>query len=71
MDLSVVQKKVFFIPTLQQSEQEYLARHLKKQQKAPFSTAAAFNLKQFQELKNYKGLYSEKTQLDKKLLRLF
>lgn len=59
MDLAVLQKKVFFIPTPGQTEQEYLAKHLKELKIAPFSSQKEFTISKLDELKNFKGFTSE------------
>lgn len=71
MDVAVLHKKVFFIPTKYQTEQEYLAKHLKKRQLAPFTNLKDFTLKKLEEIENYKGLKAEKTALNADLFRLF
>ncbi|TVZ52932.1 uncharacterized protein (TIGR00661 family) [Dokdonia sp. Hel_I_53] len=55
MDLARLQKKVFFIPTPGQPEQEYLAMRLKKLCIAPYSTQETFKIKDLAGLKVYKG----------------
>jgi uncharacterized protein (TIGR00661 family) len=64
MDLAALEKKVFFIPTPNQPEQEYLAMHLSEQKQAPFSTEQDFVIEKLEELENYKGLRVEKNGLD-------
>lgn len=60
MDLQKLGKNVFFIPTPQQTEQEYLAKHLEKQQIAPFATQVDFLVNDLIQLDNYKGFNSKK-----------
>ncbi len=55
MDLAVLQKKVFFIPTPGQSEQIYLAKHLEKQRVAPYSCQKDFTLNMLDRVSDYKG----------------
>jgi len=55
MDLAVLQKKAFFIPTPGQSEQLYLAEHLKKQRIASFALQNNFHVKLLEETTNFKG----------------
>jgi uncharacterized protein (TIGR00661 family) len=55
MDLAVLQKKAFFIPTPGQDEQLYLAKHLAKQKVAPFSCQRNFTLRELDTLNEYKG----------------
>lgn len=71
MDLAVLEKKVFFIPTKNQSEQEYLANYFKEKKIAPFSTEEDFTLSKLSEIKNYTGLKSKETFLHSDLFRSF
>ncbi len=73
MDLAKLKKKVFFIPTPGQFEQEYLAEHLQHSGIAPFCFQDNFSLAVLNELKNYSGFtdldFTEK--LDSKLFDRF
>jgi uncharacterized protein (TIGR00661 family) len=71
MDLAVLHKKVFFIPTPNQPEQEYLASYLKEQNLAPFCKEQDFNVAQLTQVNNYKGLSTATQKLEVHLLRLF
>lgn len=71
MDLAVLQKKVFFIPTNYQSEQEYLAQYLELNKTAPFSNIESFSKEKLEKIKNYKGLEANETQIDTSLFGLF
>ena len=71
MDLAVLHKRVFFIPTPNQPEQEYLAMHLKEGYLAPFCNENKFSLEQLAQVKNYKGLCTDGCSLDPNLLCLF
>lgn len=71
MDLAVLHKKAFFIPTKNQSEQEYLAKHLQEQQLASFSSAKDFTKESLNTVDKYKGLKIANTNLSKDLLGLF
>lgn len=71
MDLAVLNKKIFFIPTKGQSEQEYLAEYFKKEKKAPFSSINNFTIDKLSEVKNYGGLKSKETNLKGNLFSLF
>ena len=72
MDLAVLHKKAFFIPTSNQPEQEYLATYLKEQNLAPFCKEEDFNLEQLTQVENYKGLTTTtNNKLDVSLLGLF
>ena len=55
MDLAVMRKKVFFIPTPGQSEQEYLAELLKTKKISPYCTQDNFKSKELPRLKVYPG----------------
>lgn len=55
MDLAVLQKKAFFIPTPGQTEQEYLAKHLKKLKIANFSKQKDFKITDLKRSRNYNG----------------
>lgn len=71
MDLAVLEKKAFFIPTKNQTEQEYLANYLEAKKCVPFCIEKNFTLDTLKEVKNYKGLFYQGNKLDKDLLRLF
>jgi UDP-N-acetylglucosamine transferase subunit ALG13 len=55
MDLAILQKKAFFIPTPGQKEQEYLARRLQSKGIAPYCKQDAFELSQLNRISNYSG----------------
>lgn len=59
MDLAVLQKKCFFIPTPNQSEQEYLAKNLSKLKIAPFSKQSDFTFEKLSIVNNYSGFNSK------------
>jgi uncharacterized protein (TIGR00661 family) len=71
MDLAVLGKKVFFIPTENQPEQEYLATYLKRKGMAPFSTIANFSEEKLIEVQRNKGLTTKKTLFNPNLFGLF
>ncbi|WP_165731745.1 UDP-N-acetylglucosamine--N-acetylmuramyl-(pentapeptide) pyrophosphoryl-undecaprenol N-acetylglucosamine transferase [Polaribacter sp. 20A6] len=71
MDLAVLDKKVFFIPTEHQDEQEYLASFLETKKLAPFSKMKDFVKEDISKIENYKGLKTTETKLDSDLFRLF
>jgi uncharacterized protein (TIGR00661 family) len=71
MDLAVLKKKVFLIPTENQYEQEYLANFLEENKLAPFSKTADFSKDKLSQLKNYKGLYVDENRLNPQLFGLF
>ena len=56
MDLTVLEKKAFFIPTPGQYEQEYLAKRLKNLGIVPSCKQEKFDLKKLDQIKVYKGL---------------
>lgn len=56
MDLAILEKKVFFIPTPGQYEQEYLAKKFKKEGLVPFSKQDKFKLNKLNEIDLYPGL---------------
>ncbi len=55
MDLAVLEKKAFFIPTPGQTEQECLAVHLEKQRIAPYCSQNQFNEDLLDQVKSYTG----------------
>ena len=71
MDLAILGKKVFFIPTENQPEQVYLASYLKEKGLTPFSTIADFSEEKLFEIQNNKGLATKKMVFDVSLFRLF
>ena len=56
MDLTILEKKVFFVPTPGQYEQEYLAKRLKDLGIAPSCKQEKFKLKKINKVAVYKGL---------------
>ncbi|MEO8254162.1 MAG: glycosyltransferase [Flavobacterium sp.] len=64
MDLSKLNKKVFFIPTPGQYEQEYLAKKLKKEGLVPYAEQDLFTIKNLEEINNYKGLSDIKSEIN-------
>lgn len=68
MDLAKLEKKVFFIPTPGQYEQEYLARYLEKKHIAPYTSQKNFTLKHLEIVENYSGFKTGKTTTIKKSL---
>jgi len=58
MDLAILHKKVFFIPTPGQFEQEYLASYLKDLKLAPYCKQEDFNIAKLEEVKEFEGLES-------------
>lgn len=68
LDLTILKKKAFFIPTPGQYEQIYLAKRLKNLGIAPFCSQENFQLKQLDEIPNYQGLEAYTTAADFKVL---
>jgi predicted glycosyltransferase len=71
MDLAVLGKKAFFIPTPGQFEQEYLANSLNEKRIAPFCKQQDFSIDKLDEIKNYSGFKCSKTTVDLELFELF
>ncbi len=72
MDLAKLGKKAFLIPTPGQTEQEYLARRLKKEGLLPYATQDKFRISQLDDVVLYAGLPKKKSSIDwKKLFCLF
>ena len=64
MDLAVLQKKAFLIPTPGQYEQEYLAEHLQKNHVLPFAKQENFKFKDLERIDQFKGLPAVDAQPD-------
>jgi uncharacterized protein (TIGR00661 family) len=64
MDLTKLEKKVFFIPTPGQFEQEYLAKKMYKGGLAPYCKQSDFNLKKLVETKKHTPLKMPKSEID-------
>ncbi|WP_298766825.1 glycosyltransferase [uncultured Polaribacter sp.] len=71
MDLAVLHKKVFFIPTKNQPEQEYLAKYLQNNKIAPSCNLADFTLEKLAKITEYKGLKTETNLFNTDLFGLF
>lgn len=72
MDLAKLGKKAFFVPTPNQYEQEYLAKHLEVENIAPYCTQENFSVKKLSEIENYNGFNATKfLELPRTLFRLF
>ena len=71
MDLAVMGKKAFFIPTPGQFEQEYLAKRLQKKLIAPYSKQEEFTSAKLHDLSNFTGFKQVVSTLDLELLKLF
>jgi uncharacterized protein (TIGR00661 family) len=64
LDLTILDKKAFFIPTPGQYEQIYLAKRLKGLGIAPSCNQENFHVKQLDEINNYSGLEGFQTTPD-------
>lgn len=71
MDLAVLGKKVLFIPTPGQFEQEYLAEILDEKLIAPFSTQQNFKVEDLNILTNFSGFKVYKTDFNLELFSIF
>lgn len=72
MDLAVLEKKAFFIPTPGQYEQEYLAKRLDESGVVPFCNQEDFTVKKLNKIANYSGLKNLDQEVDfNSLFRLF
>ena len=68
MDLAQLEKKVFFIPTPGQYEQEYLAKKYKKEGLAPYCKQENFKINKLLEVNLYKGFQDYNAKIDWKIL---
>lgn len=71
MDLAVLSKKAFFIPTPGQFEQEYLADSLHKKLIAPFAIQNNFDLDNLKKLTKYSGFNKNKVNFNLDIFNLF
>ncbi len=72
MDLSKLEKKVFFIPTPGQFEQEYLAKRLNELKLAPSCNQKQFKVDMLNKIEGYKGLNQSVSTVNyKELFSLF
>tara|TARA_R110001583_G_scaffold35585_3_gene118239 strand:+ start:46831 stop:47754 length:924 start_codon:yes stop_codon:yes gene_type:complete len=71
MDLAVLGKKAFFIPTPGQFEQEYLAKMIFGKLIAPFSNQREFRLNDLMDLSKFSGFKAYKTTINLDLFSLF
>ena len=71
LDLSVLEKKAFFIPTEHQSEQEYLAKYLAEKKIAPYCKEKDFRFQKIKEVEKYNGFESKETEINFNLNGLF
>ncbi|MFH6767690.1 glycosyltransferase [Gaetbulibacter aquiaggeris] len=68
MDLAKLEKKVFFIPTPGQREQQYLAKRFNNLKIAPYCQQSDFDLEKLKNLDNYSGFIAFKNETDYKTL---
>lgn len=71
MDLAVLGKKAFFIPTPGQNEQEYLADQLLLKKIAPFAKQDTFKIKYLKKVNKFKGFLNYKTDFDLNFFNTF
>lgn len=72
MDVGKLEKKVFFIPTPGQYEQEYLAKKLNEDYNIPFSTQEDFNIENIQTAARITGHFKNNYDVDwTKLFEVF
>lgn len=71
MDLAALGKKVFFIPTPGQFEQEYLAKRFQKKLIAPYAKQNEFTAAKFSVLTNFSGFKKVASTVDLELFKLF
>ena len=72
MDLAKLHKKVFFIPTPGQEEQQYLAKNLEQKKIAPFCQQEQFTIDKLLFVKEYSGFEKEyECLLHSKILKVF
>ncbi|MDV7186500.1 glycosyltransferase [Lutibacter sp. TH_r2] len=71
MDLAVLGKKAFFIPTPDQNEQEYLAERIHNLNIAPFCKQEQFTFKKLNEVENYNGFNKLDCKLNIEFFSLF
>ncbi|MDT0554169.1 glycosyltransferase [Urechidicola vernalis] len=72
MDLAIMSKRAFFIPTKGQNEQEYLAKHLEAISIAPYATEEKFEIQMLENMKYYSGfIHDFNTEFPKTLFNLF
>ena len=72
MDLAVLGKKCFFVPTPGQGEQEYLAKYLQKQHIAPYCKQTDFKTSHLDAVDAYKGFGAyASTKIDSERMQVF
>ncbi|MBS3993227.1 MAG: glycosyltransferase [Bacteroidetes bacterium] len=71
MDVAVLGKKVFFIPTPGQTEQEYLAQFHQQKRNATYCNQDEFTLEKLFEMDDIKGFSPQKTHIPSNLFDVF
>ena len=71
MDMAILGKKVFFIPTPSQKEQEYLAFFLEEIKLAPYRSQQDFIIDNLAEIENYSGFKNDISEIDLNIFSLF
>ena len=71
MDLAVLGKKAFFIPTPGQQEQQYLAKKLSENKIAPYVQQDDFKIEDLKLTENYMGFEIYKSEIDLNRFKLF
>ncbi|MGG7036795.1 MAG: glycosyltransferase [Flavobacterium sp.] len=64
MDLAILGKKAFLIPTPGQPEQEYLAKKMKREGRFPYAKQEQFQINKLHEIQLYKGYSNITTKTD-------
>ena len=64
LDLAVLEKKAFFVPTPGQYEQKYLAKRLKNLSLVPYCKQEDFTMEKLQQIREYQGLSNFKVNPD-------
>lgn len=71
MDLAVLGKKAFFIPTPGQFEQEYLANILSRKSIIPYATQEEFTIEHLNNLDKFSGFQPQKIDFNLDFFKLF
>lgn len=71
MDVAVLGKKVFFIPTPGQTEQEYLAQFHQQKRNATYCNQEEFTLEKLLEMEDVEGFSPQKTYIPSNLFDVF
>ncbi|SNR39672.1 Predicted glycosyl transferase [Lutibacter agarilyticus] len=71
MDVAVLGKKAFFIPTPGQQEQQYLAKKLSEDKITPFKQQDDFKMQDLKKTENYTGFKIYNSEIDLHSFKLF